>query len=538
MARIRVRDTKTGKTGTIEEQDFSSRYERIGTSTTTPTYGASPYGGGAGIGTEVQRGVETPQETKPLIEKLSSFIRPRATQFAKEIGTGLGLGRTMPQVQESQEAAYQTGQQLQKRAMQETDPEMRARMLNVARESEAGTGRALESLIRPSEQVIKDTGEDAYKQYLRQAMGLMGEQAAYSVPTLGAQGGGVLQSGLRGALTAGTSGALYGATSPEQLSLGERVGKTAAGGAGGAAIGGGVGILQGGTSQLFDYVTDKLPKTLRMKAFKSETFKDEKIARESLERGAPGNYKDMYYWADDVYKITEDELQDRLGNVSLTPEGVFGNDPRQVDFAQSKAIQLADDLKSRGNFDDADRVRKIAEKIAPGNEISGNEWNFLKRKFDDTASTTFGKVLSDVRANKVAGNRNVADRIRDAVRNRTQDTKIANLLDTESFTLQLKDVSEAAHEQLTKGRVPDSWFQWKPILPLLLGGAGYATTRSPAVGVALGLGPLGIERLVKSPQTARTLYGAGQAQYPQAVGGAAKALTDWLSKRGAMEIAR
>lgn len=500
---IRIRNKRTGEVKTIDESQLaafgiSPPATRAAGPTPPPPPPVTPP-----VGQAPQQG---------FLQRLTGALVPAGKKVAQLIGGGLGFGREAPAARASLVEAEEMNRRLMERAMAEPDPAEKRRLMQAAGtigqdiSGIAGeqVGAVRETLgLRPGEFEGRPLETPAQKigAYAPYAGRAGAELGAWMFPTVGPGGPELGRAAARGALTGAGAGGLFGLSQEDTAGINDTLTNTInaslTGGVAGGAISGAFHI----GSQVFKSVFQAFPRVLREVGFKI----DEKTAQQTLERKAPGDFKKMIKWTDDIVAKADDKLQKlkpKKGVVGV--EQIFPDPQNQQHFLDT-GLDLIQELRKKGRFADATKLEQSTTNIIDG-KASIQDVLFAKSKLDQSVQTTFKKTATQVAAQKAGARRVNADLLRDFVRNSPLSNKeVARLLDSQSFALTFKKAIDPAMRRYKSLLIPSRWEM------LLLGGAaGIGGAVGGPVGIPAGVGlALGGSRAMKHPAFAKFLAGAG-----------------------------
>lgn len=456
-----------------------------------------------------QYGLSAPQPKQSLLEKVSSFLFPTATKTGKMSVAGLTYGgKTFGGARESVQTALEQSTQMAKRAMQETDPEKKKKLLEMSRQSDFAVQGLTPQLTQTEEQYGMKPGEDI--NYLRQGLGTGAEIGAWLMPGVGPKGTGIKKAVARGALTGLGSGTLFGLSQQE----GNMIANAAKGGVTGFVAGGVLGGLTEAAISTGRAILKKFPVILRQiglggketPAFAEKTLqglsKEELTALGTKEyKKVPANYKKMGEWGKNV----EAKAEKRLKTVKTVSGETYGVKDVMPDVNEDQISDVltktVDELKRKLRPQEADALETASLNLL-SDQASIQDLLTVKRALDQSVRTTFKKTGREIDAIKKAQRRILSDRVRDTVRNAPGVPKdVGKLLDLQQAAIKIQGLVDASMNKLSKSAVP-SWFEIAAV-------AGPATYGGGLSFAAPSLAAIGISRAFKLPQTSQFLYGLG-----------------------------
>lgn len=209
----------------------------------------------------VQPIVKQPQQAQPqqnflqkTTEATANFLIPRYNAVKNKIAGTLDIGKYQQSLQSTNEKLYEQSRSLLKQAMRTSDPVKKRQLLDQSRELDFSASSntqkfltKLDEFKKTTKLTGKESGSDMAGYYGREFVGLAGEGAMWALPVSKAVQGAVIIKGIplvtkiiQGAIIGGTQSGIYNLTTPEDITIGDRAGKTARGALIGASIGGAI----------------------------------------------------------------------------------------------------------------------------------------------------------------------------------------------------------------------------------------------------------------------------------------------------------
>lgn len=278
---------------------------------------------------------------------------------------------------------------------------------------------------------------------------MAGEIGAYMLPaSLEVTGSPLLNRVVGGA----AGGGLLGATSPEEMTTGERVGRTATGAVAGGAIAGTLYGIGKGISWLASW--PKKTKEQMANQLLGQTPSQVKVDKEGanwlskkvvskLDDGTlqPGNYADLQNQSQVLLNQTEQQIQDIMSKKGTTATIKTTKLLSGIDDLASQASKAGDSAKARA-------LSRFKEEVLSqwGETINASQALDLKRVMDHALSeSAFSKSASEIAASKAAGQRAVGDTTRKWLKQAIPG--VGDLLEDQSVYINL---SGAIERQLQK----------------------------------------------------------------------------------------
>lgn len=481
------------------------------------------------------------------------FLMPRATEFAKTVGSSLGFSQSLPQVQESVDKSYEQSRQLIEKAKQEKDPEKKKKLLQMSRELDQATAANLEEYLGGFEASMPERykKEGANEgQYLKDAIGIMGEVGSLAIPA-GKVGkaAGVLPKVISAAKTGAAAGALYAGTSPEAKDLAESARMAGQGALIGAAAGG----VMSGLYEVPKAAVNKLLKAspgimgrmfkvnpseraMFRKATDNMDFEKEIIARDGKSIAGKSYDELINYFntkKEDAYTAVNEMLSKNTKTVNKSE--ILGN-------IEKKIAELAPEKGNVNTSQAITTLRGIAEDLkANPEQLTLSQMNNIKRQLQDAGSAAFlpnGKPSQSSEAFA-----EIATQVKGLIEREQPDVKDANRV-VQLYHL-AKDSIERTGDREANKASNDLGQKFMQVLPALIGagiGAGGGALSGGGLGTIGGLalaGTIGGARLKYfSPETQTRLATALTETLKKTEGSNAAKIADRLVKEISQVAAR
>lgn len=350
-----------------------------------------------------------------MLGGVANFLIPRTTQLIKTVSGALDLSKGTESYEKANMELQRQSTELIRRAQKETNPERKRQLLEQSRELSRTAALNTDNFVSKIDQYKQDTGitdkrlkdESSLGYAAREGVGIAGEAATWVLPVSkivqGAriiQGTSVVKRILQSAVTGGLIGGVYGATSPDDETLGDRVKDTVLGAGVGAATGGVTGtagqILRAPAKAVSDFVKgnkSRIDRIFRVnpieriefrKSTKGMDFAEELISRDAQEM-AGKSYEELLELfttkKDEAYQSVENLLKGRTETVSKA---------QIVNKIKSMMIALSPDKGNVNQESAITALNKVMEDLnANPGKLTLQMANRIKRQLQDAGDSAF-----------------------------------------------------------------------------------------------------------------------------------------------------
>lgn len=170
---------------------------------------------------------ETFQQNKSFLDKVGDFFLPRASKTARKIAGTVNLKGELDNADKIRADLQKESDKYLEMARKEQDPTKKKKLAELSVSVLDGTTKLYEDSIKQYE---TSTGQEADAKGINpfiEGFGVAGEVGTYLLPAAKMkEGAGLVRRILTGSATGAASGALLGATTPEELSVGDRAKET------------------------------------------------------------------------------------------------------------------------------------------------------------------------------------------------------------------------------------------------------------------------------------------------------------------------
>lgn len=183
---------------------------------------------------------QKPGGAKGALDTAANFLFPRAQKLGRKVVGSLTAGKRTDQAEETNKQLQEQAQLLLEKAKKESDPVKKRKLLDQVRELNQAAVDSVDQILSEFE---SSTGLDrnltGEPSALTEGLGIFGEGVTAGLPVgrVG-KGAGIVRRILRAGATGATVGAIQGATTPQDLSLEDRLKEAGKGGLAGATISG------------------------------------------------------------------------------------------------------------------------------------------------------------------------------------------------------------------------------------------------------------------------------------------------------------
>lgn len=373
-----------------------------------------------------------------VVNKLAEFFLPRTTAQVKNIAGGVSLMTNNTE----NETRLAEANKLSDQASKTTDPEEKKRLLTQANQ--------IYTEVSNSSREATAGMEDPSKQpsAAMQSLGTFGELASYVIPAFkAAKGANIVQRILTSAAGGSVTGALMGATTPEDISLEERRNKALTGALTGAAISGflhtAIDIPTTGLKKFIGDNQGRIDRLFRLNPSLREDFekstKGMNFAEEIIKRDAKGiagkDYRQMYDYFTTKFDEAYNKVNDTLKNSDETiPKSSI----------ETLITTMAANLKpEKGNVGQSGAIAKLNEvltdiKAIKTENLSLDMVNNIKRQLQDAGDAALSPNGSTSPVSKVMAkvSSKVKGLIETAVPEIEEDNKLTILYRTAKMSIQ------------------------------------------------------------------------------------------------------
>ncbi len=273
----------------------------------------------------------------------------------------------------------------------------------------------------------------------REGVGALGEAGAYALPAgLGLAKGGAL------------AGGLLGATAPEEMGVGERLGRIGLGAGVGAVTGKALGVAGKGfqwlaqvgkplKEKLANQILGLTPRKVRLTP-EGTSWLSEKLI-EKLDDGTlkSGNFQSMRQQAGNLLSTAESQIDDILTKRGSTKTIKTSNLLNSIDDLITQASKQGNKSKAKG-------LEKFKEDVGAhwGDNLTVSQVLDLKRTMDAAlADSVFTKRASEIVGTRASAQRALGSKARDWLRNaKVLGGEIGDLLTDESVYINLRTAME------------------------------------------------------------------------------------------------
>lgn len=339
---------------------------------------------------------------------ISKFVLPRVTNVFNTVTGSLDLKKNESALITANKNLNDEANKYLELSISETNPTKKRQYLKQAVELQkiaASNASNFTNKIQKFQESSKLTGkENAYEYAGLQALGVSGELATWAIPTAKmaqaaklAQGTSVVSKIIASGIEGGIIGGIYGITTPESLSVGERVQKTITDTAIGSATGG---ILRAATIPLTTaankFITsnsERIYKLFRISPSERASFRksteDMDFAKEILSRDAKEmagkSYNELLDYFGQRKEQALNDVNSSLENVSSTV-----NRATIIKKIESMISGLKPSKGNVGQLPAIDALNKILDDVRsnPG-RITMSTLNNIKRQLQDAGQAAF-----------------------------------------------------------------------------------------------------------------------------------------------------
>lgn len=470
-------------------------------------------------------GYKVPDTDKPLLQDIVDFLLPRATKVGQQIGTGLGIrSQDFEAAEQSRQQAMEMNRRVTARAAQEQDPQKRAELLQVARQSagnlDTNTTEFLSQIMTSENSGVteKDLAKGNLGNALNQGVSLAGETAAWLSPAgKSLKGASTLQKAGSSAATGAKVGAILGLTDSQSDN---RLKSGATGAASGAATAGALSLAGSAASKVFDATKESAASNLRkiirpapsataeFRATFGVDFADE-ILKKDGKNISGMNYDDLI-----PYFRNKRQAAGKLIDVELASS----DKTISKDVLATKIQELIDNLApGKGNVGTSGTVGKLQGLLKDlgdnPSELSLVQANNIKRQIQDLADEALspdGKATADSRKIGELATfwKKEIEKLHPQIKELNRDAALYRLVDKGT-----RNTAEREANKITTSLV-DKLLQTVPALAGL-GGFVYGGPAGAVAATGLTAGASKTREVLRSPQM-QTRTAANKARIGEA----------------------